>query len=220
MISSIEGILTDMGDGYANLQAGPFTYQVFVPSRLARKLTQKLGEVVKLFTVHYLEGTSRFGSQVPRLIGFENELEREFFEKFVTVPDVGARRALKALTLPINEIAEAIEMEDLASLRGMKGIGEKTAKKIIAQLKGQMGRYALLSQSEPLEGPAAEGMTDIKEQAVQALVHLGYRPSEAERMVSQAMSRGRFASLEELIREVYRRQKEKGLNGSRATPHA
>lgn len=219
MISSIEGTLTDMGDGYAQLRAGPFTYQVFIPSRLARKLSMKLGEEVKLFTVHYLEGGTRFGNPVPRLIGFENELEREFFERFITVPDVGARRALKALTLPIKEIAEAIEMEDLAALRGLKGIGEKTAKKIIAQLKGQMGKYALLSQSEPLESPIAGEATEIKELGIKALTHLGYRPAEAERMVAQAMSRGRFTSVEELIREVYRCQKEKSLNGARAASH-
>jgi Holliday junction DNA helicase RuvA len=212
MISSIEGLLADLGEGFAILKAGPFTYQVFIPSRLSRKLTGLIGQNLKLFTVHYLEGSLRGGNPVPRLVGFENEVEREFFERFITVPNVGVRRALRALTLPINKIADAIESEDVCSLKGMKGIGEKTAKKIIAELKGQMGKYALLPRGEVLETPVEGENGEIKEQGVRALVNLGYKSVEAEKMVSRAMSRGKFVELEELIKEVYRDHREQGRN--------
>lgn len=214
MISSIEGVLTEVGEGYATVKAGNFSYQVFLPGRLVRKLRQEVGKEVKLFTVHYLEGFARFGNPVPRLVGFETELEREFFEKFITVPDVGARRALKALTLPIREIAEAIESEDLDALKGMKGIGEKTAKKIIAELKGQMGKYALSAKGEALEVPHIKEDGAVRGLGIKALVNLGYRPAEAERMVAQALSGRPVGSLEELIKEVYRRRRSAlGISG-------
>lgn len=207
MISSIEGVLMEVAEGYATLKVGNFSYQVLLPGRLVRKLRQEVGKDVKLFTVHYLEGFARFGNPVERLVGFETELEREFFEKFITVPDIGARRALKALTLPIREIAEAIENEDLSALRGLRGVGEKTAKKMIAELKGQMGKYALSPKGEALEVCPIKEDGEIRGVGVKALVSLGYRPTEAERMVAEALSERPLESLEELIKEVYRKRR-------------
>ena len=214
MISSIEGILADLGDGFVNLKAGHFTYQVFIPTRLSRRLKSRIGQDLKLFTVHYLEGSLRMGNPVPRLVGFENEVEREFFERFITVPNVGVRRALRALTLPINKIADAIENEDVGLLRGMKGIGEKTAKKIIAELKGQMEKYALLPRGDILESSEEGENGEIRELGVRALINLGYRSAEAEKMVSRAMSRSKFVRVEDLIKEVYRDHREQGRNSA------
>lgn len=208
MITGIQGLLIDVGEGTATIKVGNFTYQLMVPTSLARKLRGQVGEEVSLYTVHYLDGFARFGNPVPRLIGFETELEREFFERLMTVPDVGAKRALKALTIPIRDIAEAIENEDISTLKGLKGIGERTAKKIVADLKGQMGKFALLLKGEVLEETSED--EEIRDMGVKALLNLGYKKAEAERMVARASSGKRFSSLEELIKEVYRLKREGG----------
>src|SRR4029077_4236465 len=81
---------------------------------------------------------------IPILIGFSNRIEKEFFERFITVSGVGPKAAVKALKPPIPDIAEAIDAGDLPFLKSLPGIGEQRAKEIIAKLQGKMGKFSLM----------------------------------------------------------------------------
>jgi len=80
------------------------------------------------------------------LVGFNFDIEKEFFEKFIKVEAIGPTAAVKALVLPVPEIARAIEERDVRTLEKMKGIGKRTAEKIVATLNGKVGKFALMKK--------------------------------------------------------------------------
>src|SRR5881392_333758 len=104
MITKITGMLHRVLDDEVRLQVGALEYQVLVPEFVRRQIQGKTGEEVTLHTSHYLDGNPMQGRVVPRLIGFLNEAELEFFDLFCTVDKVGVRKAMKALVRPIKEI--------------------------------------------------------------------------------------------------------------------
>ena len=79
----------------------------------------------------------------PVLIGFTSELDKEFFEKLITVKDVGPLVAARSLAAPVADIAAAIARQDEGYLRRMPGIGPQKAKNIVAQLQGKVAKFAL-----------------------------------------------------------------------------
>ncbi|MBP1722091.1 MAG: ruvA, partial [Deltaproteobacteria bacterium] len=143
----------------------------------------------------------------PVLVGFNTEVEKEFFEKFIKVEAIGPTAAVKALTMPVSTIARAIEEKDTSTLQRLKGIGKRTADKIVATLQGKVGKFALV-RDEQMPAPPVEP-EDLRRQVEDVLVkQLGHTRSEAARMVSEAMAQNpAITSPEELFEEVYRGQR-------------
>ena len=102
------------------------------------------GTAISLFTMHYLDGNPARGKVIPRLIGFQNPVEREFFDLFCSVDGVGIRTALRALVRPVEDIARMIEEQDAKGLSALPGIGGATAERIIAKLRRKVPKFALL----------------------------------------------------------------------------
>ena len=121
MITKIRGVLNCVLDEEARLQVGPLEYQVLLPEFVRRQVQGRIGEEVMLHTSEYLDGNPMQGRVVPRLIGFSNEAELEFFELFCTVDKVGVRKAIKALVRPVKEIADAIQRQDAKWLTTLPG---------------------------------------------------------------------------------------------------
>jgi Holliday junction DNA helicase RuvA len=144
----------------------------------------------------------------PTLIGFNNGYEKRFFEKFITVEDIGPQKAARALALSVSKIAQAIEAEDVALLRKLPGIGERTARKMVATLRGKVTEEALLQDEgfSVVQPPEIEESTsELREDGIEILVNLGHRRPEAVSKVDAALKRApSLATPEELIREVYR----------------
>src|SRR5215210_5074477 len=90
----------------------------------------------------YLQGDSGGGNIEPRLIGFLRPEDKRFFEKFITVKGIGPKTALRALTVPVGEIAQAIESKETRFLVGLDGIGKRTAELIVAELSGKVKDFA------------------------------------------------------------------------------
>jgi len=138
------------------------------------------------------------------LIGFFEELDREFFELFITVQGLGEKKALKSLILPIKLIALAIENEDRQILRGLPGIGSRMADKIIAELKGKLAKFALIKEDESIP-EKEEKKYDFKDEAMEVLLQLEYRRPEAENLIADALKRNRkIATSEELIQDIFK----------------
>src|SRR5437764_4814736 len=151
MITKITGVLNRVLDEEVRLQVGALEYQVLVPEFVRRQMQTRLGQDVTLHTCEYLDGNPMQGKVVPRLIGFTNEAELDFFELFCTVDKVGTRKALKALVRPVKEIADAIQRQDSKWLTTLPGVGAATAEQIIATLRRKVTKYALMA------APSAEG---------------------------------------------------------------
>ena len=86
------------------------------------------------------------------LIGFTSELDREFFEKLITVKDVGPLVAARSLAAPVGEIAAAIARQDEGYLRRLPGIGPQKAKNIVAQLQAKVAKFALARPEAAVPG--------------------------------------------------------------------
>ncbi|MBV9282072.1 MAG: Holliday junction branch migration protein RuvA [Chloroflexi bacterium] len=210
MISSIRGTLKRKYPDRVVVDVQGIGYDVFLPQFVMRTVDERPeGEPIE-FDIYY-HVTDR--QLRPTLIGFNNETERRFFEKFITVEDIGPQKAARALIMSVSTIAEAIETEDIALLRKLPGIGERTAKKMVATLRGKVVEEALLrDEGFRAVSPAAEPagpVSQLREDGIDILVNLGYRRSEAMTKVDAALKRNpELATPEDLIREVYRGERE------------
>jgi len=203
MIRYIKGILMKKEKDRIVVLTNGIGYEVYLPA-IVRKTyySKREGETVELF-VSYQQGLKQ---PKPMLIGFNLEVEREFFEMFIQVKAIGPSVAIKALSIPVSKIARAIEERDVETIKRLDGIGSRKAEMIISELKGKVGKFALLkgddivSQVEPQE---------LRQQVEEVLVkQLGHTKSEASRMVSEALKRNPNVSTpEELFEEVYRGHK-------------
>jgi Holliday junction DNA helicase RuvA len=213
LISQINGIVGHFSENTLTLNVGGLGYEVYIPTAIIKSLDGRLekGSELALVTFHYLQTDP--SKSVPILIGFSSRIEKEFFEKFITVSGVGPKAAIRALSMPIPDIAHAIDAGDLPYLKSLPGIGEQRAKEIIAKLQGKMGKFGLMQPTgEPRvkkgQTSSPEPASDIREEAVDVLLQLQYKKDEAQKMVDKAFGRKQeLASVEEILNEVYRQRK-------------
>ena len=118
---------------------------------------------------------------------------------------IGPLKAAKALTVPIREIATAIEAGEINQLTKLKGIGRRTAQKIIATLEGKMGKFALIRPEDRNVEPPVE---DFSKQVLDVMIkQLGHRMGDARKMIDRALKRNSaIKTAEDLFEEVYRGQ--------------
>lgn len=215
MISQISGIAEELSGNALTVSVSGLTYEVFVPTAVLRGMNGSLeiGKTVSLVTYHYHQVDQ--SKSTPILIGFAHRIEREFFERFITVSGVGPKAAVKALSEPIPNIAEAIDGGDLKFLKSLPGIGEQRAKEVIAKLQGKMGKFSLMqaaggSAPAKASGGASQPEGDLQNEAIGVLLQLQYKRDEARQMVQSAFSRkAGMKDVEEVLNEVYRQRKEK-----------
>ncbi|MDD5079161.1 MAG: helix-hairpin-helix domain-containing protein [Candidatus Omnitrophica bacterium] len=206
MIARIKGKVIERGDNFILVENSGFAYQVL----LAVINMQRLDEIIAadgtidLITYHYYQVEP--SRSTPVLIGFLNEVEKEFFESFITVSGIGPKAALKALNQPISQIARAIDEGDVDSLRSLPGIGQQRAKEVIAKLQNKVGKFGLIQDSQVKN--AGSPAHDMQEEVMAVLTQLGYKKPEAQTMIKKALEHaGQIKTSEELLNEVYRQKK-------------
>jgi Holliday junction DNA helicase RuvA len=202
MIGYLEGKLLKKGDDRILVLANQVGYEVLLPAFVMDTFRAKsVGDPISLYIYH--QQTER--QPKPVLIGFNLEVEKEFFQYFISVEAVGVLKAVKALDIPVRDIARAIESKNVQKLKQLKGIGDRTARKIIATLEGKMDKFALIQKSQKEEVPIVE---DLSKQVLDVLVdQLGYKIKDAKQMITDAMKRNsNISTPEELFEEVYREE--------------
>jgi len=214
MIATLTGRLRRRAEDRVVLECGGIGYEVFLPPIALRALegaTAEAGDKAsELHLVIYYHATR--DQPRPVLIGFTSDLDKEFFEKLITVKDIGPMVAARALASPVAELAAAIARQDEKYLRALPGIGPQKAKNIVAQLQAKVAKFALAREgvvAEPVGGAAAPLDADgLRARVWEILVkQLGHRPSEASQLITDALRRRPgLDSPEELFDEIYRGQ--------------
>lgn len=207
MITKIKGLLLSVGDDVLTLAVEAYEYQIFIPDFARRQLQSKVGKEISLHTVHYLEGNPMQGKLTPRMIGFLNDAEREFFELFCSVDGVGVKKALRAMVRPVRDVATAIEEQDTKSLSGLPGIGPATAERIVAKLRRKVPKFALMaSQGDPR---IAEVELDVVSEGIAVLLSLGHSEKDARRLLDTALAKKKkYSDVESLLQAVYEQGRE------------
>ena len=209
MIATLRGQLRRRLDDRAVIECGGIGYEVYLPPIALRSIDgleagDKGAELELVIYYHATRDQPR-----PVLIGFTNDLDKEFFEKLITVKDIGPMAAARCLAAPVGELAAAIARQDERYLRALPGIGPQKAKNIVAQLQNKVAKFALArdTDGEAAPPPPVAPATDaLREMVWDVLVkQLGHRPSEASQLIADALARRPdLASAEELFNEIYR----------------
>ena len=202
MIARIEGKLSQLDSASCLVQVGPIEYEVMLPSYCVSALSGKIGSDITLCTMEYYEGTPAGGNLIPRMVGFLNAGERDFFTKFISVKGIGIKKGLRSLSAPIGTIATAIEDGDDKRLMLLNGVGKRMAQQIIAELRGKLGTFAIGAE---LARPTAGGFKAFQAEALEILIAWGEKRSEAMELIELASRRHPdIDSAEELVPLVYR----------------
>ena len=176
MISFISGKIVEKNPAFATLEANGIGYTLSISLNTFSKIND-LSEC-KLFTEEvYVRDDN------PKWYGFFEADERELFRKLISVSGVGGSSALLMLSsLTPMEITGAVNTANVALLKSIKGIGEKTAQRIVVDLKGKLGKH---------EGGISQILTPVynknKEEALMALVMLGFSKQMAEKAIEKAI---------------------------------
>lgn len=198
MIGRLRGTLVAKQPPGLLVDVGGVGYELEAPMSTFYDLPAA-GEPVTLFTHQVVREDAHL------LFGFARESERGLFRALLKVSGVGAKMALAVLSgMSADDFARCIESDDVTALTRLPGIGKKTAQRLIVEMRDRLGdaevRAALTPAAEPAVDAAASGADDPVADASAALVALGYRPAEANRMIRGVATAG--LSTEEIIRSA------------------
>jgi Holliday junction DNA helicase RuvA len=211
MIAALTGELRHVDEKHLHLLCGPVLYELLFPAVDLPTLKAAVGEQLTLHTIFYLSGDPTRGGMDPTLIGFIRPGDKSFFEIFTTVKGIGAKKALRALSVSVGEIASAIEGRDAKFLIGLPEIGKRTAETIIAELAGKLTKFA----AEAIIGgqtirPVAR-RNSAEEDAIAGLMGLGERRADAENLLERAKaSNPAMNTTDALLREMLRLRTSRG----------
>ena len=191
MYNHVRGVIIHKSPSRVVVEAGGIGYDITVPLSAGRRLPGIGQEAVVL--VHLVVREDEL-----KLIGFADEAERSLFRRLIELSGVGPAMAMQVLSgMNPQDFLLAIERQDAGALRKIKGIGEKTAKRIILELKGAK---TLLPPGDG-EGDAPTG---VAAEAMAALVALGVPANEAAARVEKAFKDNPSLEVEELIKLALR----------------
>ena len=194
MYAYIRGIVSDITQDRAVLEAAGVGYELFAGRKTLDKLI--LGEEAKLYThLHLAEG-------VQALYGFYTEEEREMFRRLIGISRVGPKLAVSVLSvMEPSDVISAVVMDNPTAFDPVQGMGRKMAQRVILELKEQV-KDAPLPAGKPGQAVQISVAENIRAEAVQALVALGYDGLTASRAVSAVEE---AKNVEELITKALRK---------------
>jgi Holliday junction DNA helicase RuvA len=212
LITLIRGILRSVGEEELTLAVEPCEIAVLIPESTRRQLQMKVGEMIALHTLFYVEGNQMSSRMTPRLVGFLSSIDREFFEIFCSVDGVGVRKALRAMVRPTREIAQTIQEQDVKMLATFPGIGEAMAERIVAKLRRKVGLFALIVDADKgkteANGTPDNAAPDVIQDTYAALISVGHTESQAKQAIDRVLSgKKKYKSVADMIDAIYLQQR-------------
>ncbi len=196
MLGYIKGKVLHSSDGTVLLENNGIGYEVLCSgAAYAKLISDGQGEVYTYLQVRE-DGVSLFG--------FVSLEEKNMFLKLISVSGVGPKMGITILSsMNINDIAVAIANSDVKKLTAAKGLGKKTAERIILELREKVSAESLPEKGAAAPEQPAEKISDKEEDAVVGLMSLGYTRAESVRAVKRAEEAG-AESMEEIIMTALR----------------
>ena len=206
MIRRIRGELVATYRESVLVEVNGLAYEIILPEPVRERLAERgPGSTVELFTYYYMQNDGNRGT--PYLLGFENELQRRFFERLLEVPRMGPLSTLRAFVLPLGRIARAIELQDSHLLQQLPGIGRQRARDMIATLQGKLGEFVDATELPDVEAAIGGPQSDLEAQALEVLMQIGVSRGDALRRLRQVTDAHPDAeSADEIVREVFRQR--------------
>lgn len=193
MYDYIKGRLEELNPAQAVVEAGGIGYRILISLQTYSALESRLGSEVKVFLYHYLREDDE------GFFGFSTKDERNLFELLISVSGIGpstARMVLSSMTS--DELSAAIVAEDINKIKSIKGIGLKSAQRLVLELKDKIVKGAGAQASIP----GMAGGNPNREEAATALVLLGFPKAAVEKVLDKLVKEGKDASLEDLIKQA------------------
>lgn len=205
MITRITGILKALFEERIIISIPPFEMEITVPDFTRRLLQTELNKEISLHTMLYFDGNPMQGRMSPRMLGFQSEVEREFFDLFCSVDGVGVKKAMRAMVRPVRDIAIAIEEQNVKFLSGLPGIGPATAERIVAKLRRKVSKFALIVARDFDKGNIQEEQLDVVAETFEALLALGHSEADARRLIDTTLesTKKKFTDSTSLIQAIY-----------------
>jgi holliday junction DNA helicase RuvA len=194
VIAQISGTLAQKIPGEIIIDVGGVGYQVLIPLSVFYQLPDIGASVSLQIHTHVREDALQ-------LFGFNDLAEKQVFLLLISVSGIGPRLAVNILSgIPAEELARALKEGDQVRLLAIPGVGRKLAERMIVELRD---KFAALSPAGVESAKPVIG-SQVMQDAVSALVNLGYKRPEAEKMVREVLKSG-DGSLENVLKDTLRR---------------
>lgn len=196
MITYLRGLLSELSPTNAIIDCGGVGYLVGISLNTYSALSTQSGEV-KLHTVQIIREDSH------QLYGFASKDERELFVLLTSVSGIGPNTARVILSqYNTQELGSILSLGQVDALKAVKGIGLKTAQRIILELKGKLKLDETDLNSQALENGSAATTSKTSEEAISALKMLGYPEAAAQKTVRTLISTSPLLSVEDIIKQA------------------
>lgn len=200
MIAFLSGKLIEKAANSVIIDVGGVGYEVLIPLSTFYELGEIGSEVqLKIFT-YVREDTLQ-------LFGFKTARERELYLKLISVQGVGAKSGITMLSgMSADEIVAAIRTDNLAKLTAIPGVGRKTAERLVIELRDKVAELAAgVSADVSTAAGAAIGGEGVLDDALSALINLGYKKDAAEKALQAAIKEGAELNVQKLLRAALQR---------------
>ncbi len=200
MIAFLSGKLIDKTANSVILDVGGVGYEVAIPLSTFYEIGE-VGETVELRIY------TNVREDAIQLFGFKTQREKELYLKLISVQGVGAKSGITMLSgMSADEIIAAVRTENLAKLTSIPGVGRKTAERLVVELRDKVGELSAdISAEASMAAAAGVGTDGIFDDALSALVNLGYQRSAAEKALQQVRQDGVEPNVQKLLRSALQR---------------
>lgn len=196
MITYLRGLLSELSPTNAIIDCGGVGYLVGISLNTYSALSTQSGEV-KLHTVQIIREDSH------QLYGFASKDERELFVLLTSVSGIGPNTARVILSqYNTQELGSILSLGQVDALKAVKGIGLKTAQRIILELKGKLKLDETDLNNQALGNGSAATTSKTSEEAISALKMLGYPEAVAQKTVRTLISTSPLLSVEDIIKQA------------------
>lgn len=195
MIAYLSGRLLEKQANTVIVDVGGVGYEVIIPLSTFYELGE-IGEAVELRIFTYVR------EDTLQLFGFKTLRERELYLKLISVQGIGAKSGISMLSgMSADEIIVAIRTDNLARLTSIPGVGKKTAERMVIELRDKLNELSSGAVQDGLkESQTSVPVDAVYDDAISALVNLGYHRTAAEKALKKAVQEGTEMSVQKLLR--------------------